>query len=156
MKLVGRNSNNQDMCTWYLGFTVALCNICGMIICTYDIVFMYNFTWTFYMLCTLSEMTNKRWTIIRLHLSNQISSMVSSSSACWQITDHDASFLLVFFVCVARSCMQAIQFEKYSQKFCDAYLLKIQIYYNLTVIRKYPQFNICHQKYVIIHTQLVL
>ena len=62
--LVGRNSNNQDMCTWYLGCTVAPCDICVMIICTYDIVFMYNFNWSFYMLCNLSEMTNKIWTII--------------------------------------------------------------------------------------------
>ena len=69
MKVVGRNSNDQDMCTWYLGCTVAPCNICGMIICTYGIVFMYNFTWSFYMLCTLSEMTNKRWTIIYYSLT---------------------------------------------------------------------------------------
>ena len=40
MKLVGRNSHIQDMCTWYLGCIVAPCDICVMIICTYDIVFM--------------------------------------------------------------------------------------------------------------------
>ena len=78
MKLVGRNSNDQDMCTWYLGCTVAPCNICGMIICTYGIVFMYNFTWSFYMLCTLSEMTNKRWTIIWHKILNKIKKVYSS------------------------------------------------------------------------------
>ena len=34
--------------------------------------FMYNFTWSFYMLCTLSEMTNKRWTINQKKLISKI------------------------------------------------------------------------------------
>ena len=39
--------NNQNMCTWYLACTVVLCDICVMVICTYDTAFMYNFTWSF-------------------------------------------------------------------------------------------------------------
>ena len=54
---------HQQLCIRPVSLNYHTCNICGMIICTYDIVFMYNFTWSFHMLCTLSEVMNKRWTI---------------------------------------------------------------------------------------------
>ena len=165
------------MRTWYLGCTVAPCNICGMIICTYDIVFMYNFTWSFYMLCTLSEMTNKRWTIIKNYLifviahdekvsklrMRPITTSLTAMSSFYDIVYPIATVNTLFFVPFQLYyCPQLLgnteHIQWFSWIFCQAGVYSHQypvcndgmhgaVCYQLVHFSFYYRENICHLLY---------